>query len=601
MDLTVAATPGYFGTMALEAAYLRRRAEAHGPSPADYERRDTIASLSMGVASLVAPIVLQKLLKPVTPGKGRFGKALLATALGAVAVTTVADLVARREAADEEAGDRNRQNREMRRGRVARKVAKVAGVASVVAGGIAITSTFASRTTPDRMWKHRVVRDLGTGPVALAGAVLAWDFIYYWNHRFMHESRYMWAIHVVHHSSERYNLSTALRQPVADAFGTFLPYSALALVGFQPGVIASARGINLLYQYWIHTDTIRSLGPFEQVLNTPSHHRVHHGSNRQYLDRNHGSILIVWDRLFGTYEREDEAVVYGLTKNIETFDPVRIMTHEHTDMLRDVARVNDLARAVVLCPARSRLGVRAASGALRARHAGRPGSRRSRVTDPSLGRAARLAGIATRRLQQRTRQLYEGSPIAGLRVAESVNRLLDGVFDEPFDVPDAQTAQHMIVSVAAPPASTAARRLEQQAMTRLTPWITRTIEGTKAAGSTSAAGATPRWAAAAANAVVSSATRGRKASADGWNQLRVLASYLVARARGAGGELDQALVRAADRLDLSRPPEEGRPRLPGVAGRRCGRCPVGPGCHVAAERSGAPRARPCARGCRRTP
>ena len=109
----------------------------------------------------------------------------------------------------------------------------------------------------------------GRGPAALAAATLGWDFIYYWNHRFMHESRYMWAIHVVHHSSERYNLSTALRQPVADAFGTFVPYSLLALLGLHPDLIAQARGINLLYQYWIHTDTIRRLGPFEKVLQHP--------------------------------------------------------------------------------------------------------------------------------------------------------------------------------------------------------------------------------------------------------------------------------------------------------------------------------------------
>ncbi|MCJ7673222.1 MAG: sterol desaturase family protein [Acidimicrobiia bacterium] len=337
MDLTVAATPAYFGTMALEAELLRRRAEQHGPSAADYERRDTIASLAMGVGSLLAPLVLPKLLKPITPGKGKYGKALVATALGAVAVTTIADLVARREEAKTESGAESRaQGR--RRARLARQVASAAGVASVVAGGVAITTTLASRTTTDRMWNHRIMPDLGTGPIALAAAVLGWDFIYYWNHRFMHTSRYMWAIHVVHHSSERYNLSTALRQPVADAVGTFVPYSLLALLGFHPQLIASARGINLLYQYWFHTDMIRTLGPFEEVFNTPSHHRVHHGSNPQYLDRNHGSILIVWDRLFGTFEREDEPVVYGLTKNIKTFDPARIATHEHADMLRDVAR-----------------------------------------------------------------------------------------------------------------------------------------------------------------------------------------------------------------------------------------------------------------------
>lgn len=156
--------------------------------------------------------------------------------------------------------------------------------------------------------------------------MLGWDFIYCWSHRFMHASRYRWAIHVVHHSSEHYNLSTALRQPVADALGTFLPYSLLALIGIHPTLIAQARGINLLYQYWIHTDTIGRLGPLEEVLNTPSHHRVHHGSNPQYLDRNHGSILIIWDRLFGTFEREDEPVVYGLTKKIDTFNPLRVAT-----------------------------------------------------------------------------------------------------------------------------------------------------------------------------------------------------------------------------------------------------------------------------------
>src|SRR5690606_24920367 len=143
-------------------------------------------------------------------------------------------------------------------------------------------------------------------------------------------------IHVVHHSSERYNLSVALRQPVADLFGTFVPYGLLCLFGIRPAHVKTARDLNLLYQYWIHTETIPKLGPAEEVLNTPSAHRVHHGANRQYIDRNHGSILIVWDRLFGTYEPERERVVYGLTKNIRTFDPLRIAFHEHLDIARDV-------------------------------------------------------------------------------------------------------------------------------------------------------------------------------------------------------------------------------------------------------------------------
>jgi sterol desaturase/sphingolipid hydroxylase (fatty acid hydroxylase superfamily) len=201
-----------------------------------------------------------------------------------------------------------------------------------------VTTAWTALFDRRRLWERRVLPDWGGGLAALAAAILAWDFIYYWNHRFMHESRYMWAIHVVHHSSERYNLSTALRQPVADAFGTFLPYTMLAWLGIRPELIQTARGVNLLYQYWIHTDTIGRLGPAERWLNTPSNHRVHHGSNRQYLDRNHGSILIVWDRLFGTYEPEGDPVVYGLTRNIETFDPLRVATHEHADMLRDVSR-----------------------------------------------------------------------------------------------------------------------------------------------------------------------------------------------------------------------------------------------------------------------
>ena len=143
---------------------------------------------------------------------------------------------------------------------------------------------------------------------------------------------------MVHHSSEHYNLSTALRQPVADGIGVSVPYGALCLVGISPGLVATARGVNLLYQFWIHTEAIGRLGPPEAVLNSPSHHRVHHGSNREYLDRNHGSILIVWDRLFGTFEPEERPVVYGITKNIGTFDPLRIASHEYLAMLGDVAR-----------------------------------------------------------------------------------------------------------------------------------------------------------------------------------------------------------------------------------------------------------------------
>jgi len=338
-DLTVIAVPFYFATMAAEYLWLRRGRARRGPTAGDFERRDTVASLAMGLGSLIAPLIVPKLLRPFTPGRGRYGKAVVLVAVGAVAVTTVADVVARR--ADTRSEELELTPSREATTRRARKIASVGGVTAVVVGGVAITTAWSTRTTAQRFWRHRLVRKTLTGPVALLVAIFGWDFIYYWNHRFMHESRYMWAVHVVHHSSERYNLSTALRQPVADALGTFLPQGVLCLAGFQPGLISSARGINLVYQFWIHTETIGRLGPLEKVFNTPSHHRVHHGSNPQYIDRNHGSILIIWDRLFGTFEQERERVIYGLTRNIKTFNPLKIAAHEHLEMLGDVFRSQD--------------------------------------------------------------------------------------------------------------------------------------------------------------------------------------------------------------------------------------------------------------------
>ena len=318
MDLTVAAIPFYFGSMEAERRALVRRAEAQGPSAADYTKDDALASLAMGVGSLVLPLAAHALVQHVVPGKGRFGKALVGLAAGAAAATTVAD----RFRASNRAAD---------------KVARVAGPVAIGTGVLAGASALSYRTSATRMWRRGQKHDRGNGALAWALAIAGWDFIYYWNHRFMHEVRGMWAIHVVHHSSERYNLSTALRQPVADVLGVWLPYGLLARAGIRPNLIEQARGVNLLYQYWIHTDTIRRLGPAEELINTPSHHRVHHGSNKKYIDRNHGSILILWDRLFGTFQREEDPVVYGLTKNIDTYNPVRIATHEYRDIVRDIA------------------------------------------------------------------------------------------------------------------------------------------------------------------------------------------------------------------------------------------------------------------------
>ncbi len=168
------------------------------------------------------------------------------------------------------------------------------------------------------------------------------DLVYYWFHRLHHEVRFLWAAHENHHSSQRYNFSTALRQSWTTPFTSLLFWWPLVLLGFQPEMVLAAIAINTIYQFWIHTEAIDRLGPLEWILNTPSHHRVHHGNNVEYLDRNHAGMFIVWDKIFGTFEPERARVRYGLTKNIDTYNPVRIAFHEWAAMLRDALRPNPL-------------------------------------------------------------------------------------------------------------------------------------------------------------------------------------------------------------------------------------------------------------------
>ncbi|XP_041583384.1 alkylglycerol monooxygenase isoform X2 [Vulpes lagopus] len=149
------------------------------------------------------------------------------------------------------------------------------------------------------------------------------DFGYYWFHRMAHEVNIMWAGHQTHHSSEDYNLSTALRQSVLQIYTSWMFYSPLALF-IPPSVYAVHLQFNLLYQFWIHTEVINNLGPLELIINTPSHHRVHHGRNRYCIDKNYAGVLIIWDRIFGTFEAENEKVVYGLTHPINTFEPFQV-------------------------------------------------------------------------------------------------------------------------------------------------------------------------------------------------------------------------------------------------------------------------------------
>ncbi|MGB5719943.1 MAG: sterol desaturase family protein [Woeseiaceae bacterium] len=154
-------------------------------------------------------------------------------------------------------------------------------------------------------------------------AALAWDFCYYWFHRFSHEISILWAAHAVHHQSEDYNLSTALRQTSTGFLFGWIFYLPLFVIGFPLEVLVTVNAINLIYQFWVHTQLLRRLGPLDRILVTPSNHRVHHAQNDRYIDKNYGGILILWDRLFGTFEDEaaDEPVVFGVRKPLANLNP----------------------------------------------------------------------------------------------------------------------------------------------------------------------------------------------------------------------------------------------------------------------------------------
>ena len=165
--------------------------------------------------------------------------------------------------------------------------------------------------------------DLGRYPVAAwVIAFVGTDFIYYWWHRASHRVNFLWAAHVVHHQSEEFNFAVALRQGVLTPL-TAAPFALpLALIGIPPLAYATSIALNTLYQFWIHTQLVDRIGPLEHVLNTPSHHRVHHARNPGYLDRNYAAVFIVWDRWFGTFAREDAAPEYGITKPLRSFNPL---------------------------------------------------------------------------------------------------------------------------------------------------------------------------------------------------------------------------------------------------------------------------------------
>lgn len=172
-------------------------------------------------------------------------------------------------------------------------------------------------------------------------AFVFYDFCYYWNHRLGHEMNILWAAHVVHHSSEEYNLTTALRQS-GSSFLSWIFYLPMAILGFDPVVLITVGSLNLIYQFWVHTRHIPKLGWFEWVFVTPSNHRVHHAQNQIYIDRNYGGVFILWDRIFGSFqeELEEEKPIYGIRKALKSWNPLWANVHVYAQLCQDCWHAN---------------------------------------------------------------------------------------------------------------------------------------------------------------------------------------------------------------------------------------------------------------------
>ena len=185
-------------------------------------------------------------------------------------------------------------------------------------------------------YQHLAIFELSSGVVVWIAAFILYDLCYYWNHRFGHEVNIFWAAHVVHHSSEEYNLTTALRQS-GTGFFSFIFYLPLALIGFGPLVIVSVAALNLIYQFWVHTRHIGKLAWCEKIFVTPSNHRGHHAQNTVYIDRNYGGVFIVWDRIFGTYqeELEHDKPVYGIRGAVQSWNPLWVNFQVYSQLLHD--------------------------------------------------------------------------------------------------------------------------------------------------------------------------------------------------------------------------------------------------------------------------
>lgn len=200
-------------------------------------------------------------------------------------------------------------------------------------------------------YNHRLLDFDTATPLAITTLFLATEFFYYWQHRAAHRIRWMWATHAVHHSPTRMNFTAAIRLGWTGTIsGNFLFYLPLAWIGFNPVAVVSMLGANLLYQFFVHTELAPRLGPLEWVLNTPAHHRVHHASNASCLDRNYGAVLIIFDRMFGTFAEapKNEPLRYGLVGVEPTLNPLRIALGEWGRMFADLRKARSLREGLTI-------------------------------------------------------------------------------------------------------------------------------------------------------------------------------------------------------------------------------------------------------------
>jgi sterol desaturase/sphingolipid hydroxylase (fatty acid hydroxylase superfamily) len=278
------------------------------------------------------------------------------------------------------------------------------------------------------------------------------DFFYYWFHRTSHEVNLLWGAHVVHHQSEEYNLAVALRQAAFQPLFSWIFYLPLAVIGFPPIMFYTMLSLSTLYQFWIHTRFIPKLGPLEWFLNTPSHHRVHHGRNPRYIDRNHGATLIIWDRMFGTFEEESEPVVFGVTEPLQSWNPIWANFHYYRDLLEDARRArrfSDKLKIWFMTPGwRPEAGapLRERSITLDAPKYG-PRSRRGlAIYGVAQFAIAVLATVALLQLRGEVSSLWELAPLGALIVLTCL--VVGGLFEDKSWAKRVEPARVLLVAAA---------------------------------------------------------------------------------------------------------------------------------------------------------